>query len=681
MLGAAALLGRSFDWELLPGIAEVDGKAAVDGLRAAVDQQLIEVDGVGFRFRHALTREAVLHDLLPPERRDLASRAWPAHERANPGLPGATLELAADLAEAAGEPRTAARHLVESARRARDNGALISAEATARRAVRLAAGDPEASFDADEVLVDVLLAAGKPGEALALGQDLAPRLGAAGVPAARQADLLIVTARAALAAGDGPGATRHAAAAREAAGDAVDQSLAARLDGLAAEVALDQADLERRRSSSPSRRWTAPPPPASPRSSARRCSWSGTWSARGRGWKPPCPRTSRRPMVAAEHGLAQLHLRAQQETALVVWTRGDLQPLFEVRDLAARYGALITVAVMDLSLADIALVDLRPGRLPRRRDRVRGGEPPLRPRHRVRRPPLAGRRPRARRRRRGACRRPSTRRSPTTPTIRGSSATSTAGCSRRAAFVDDDLDRLPALLDTMIDHVRVAPPTTSVYPGRILWALLHTIDDDDLGVAARAEFAEAGKRVGLVLYDSCGEIIEAVALGRQGDAGGRGGSVRPRLRAAAHARRSAPGSVHCHAARRRPRGHPRRLGRPGRAGCGRRRRSSRPAATTGSPAAAASCSARPGRRCPGAAGATSEVPASLRALGVTSREVDVLKLVVAGRTNKEIADRAVPVAQDRRAAPVQPVRPHSAWRNRQALAERGPAAHLGDAEP
>jgi DNA-binding CsgD family transcriptional regulator len=33
----------------------------------------------------------------------------------------------------------------------------------------------------------------------------------------------------------------------------------------------------------------------------------------------------------------------------------------------------------------------------------------------------------------------------------------------------------------------------------------------------------------------------------------------------------------------------------------------------------------------------SEVPASLRALGVTSREVDVLKLVTAGRTNKDIA--------------------------------------------
>ena len=31
--------------------------------------------------------------------------------------------------------------------------------------------------------------------------------------------------------------------------------------------------------------------------------------------------------VAAAAGLAQLHLRAQQELALIVWTFGDLQPL------------------------------------------------------------------------------------------------------------------------------------------------------------------------------------------------------------------------------------------------------------------------------------------------------------------------------------------------------------------
>ena len=182
--------------------------------RAAIDEQLIEVDGDGFTFRHALTREAVLHDLLPPERRDLATRAWPAHERANPGLPGPTLELAAELAEAAGERVVAARHLVESARRAVDNGALVTAEATARRATRLAVGDQAVAFDADEALVHVLVTVGKPSEALALGRDLAARLEATGAPASRRADLLAVTAMAALAAGDGRGAADDAAAAR-----------------------------------------------------------------------------------------------------------------------------------------------------------------------------------------------------------------------------------------------------------------------------------------------------------------------------------------------------------------------------------------------------------------------------------------------------------------------------------
>jgi DNA-binding NarL/FixJ family response regulator len=34
---------------------------------------------------------------------------------------------------------------------------------------------------------------------------------------------------------------------------------------------------------------------------------------------------------------------------------------------------------------------------------------------------------------------------------------------------------------------------------------------------------------------------------------------------------------------------------------------------------------------------STEVPPALRAVGVTGREVDVLRLVVAGRSNKEIA--------------------------------------------
>ena len=211
VVGAAALLGRRFDWELLPGIADVDGRAVVDALRAAVDAQIVAVNGVRrrFVFRHALTREAVAGDLLPPERQRLARQAWPAIERAHPGLPGATCELAAELAEAAGAPEAAAERLVESARRALAAGALTTAEGTARRGRRLAPPEEAVARDADEMLVRVLVAAGKPVEARELGHALLPRLAAAD-----QADLLVGLAHAALAAGDLAAAERDVAAAR-----------------------------------------------------------------------------------------------------------------------------------------------------------------------------------------------------------------------------------------------------------------------------------------------------------------------------------------------------------------------------------------------------------------------------------------------------------------------------------
>ena len=57
VLAAAAVLGRRFDWDLLPGVAAVDGATVVGSLRRAVETQLVAVDGQRFRFRHALTRE------------------------------------------------------------------------------------------------------------------------------------------------------------------------------------------------------------------------------------------------------------------------------------------------------------------------------------------------------------------------------------------------------------------------------------------------------------------------------------------------------------------------------------------------------------------------------------------------------------------------------------------------
>ena len=107
VLAAAAVLGRRFDWDLLPGVAAVDGATVVGSLRRAVDTQLVAVDGQRFRFRHALTREAVLAELLPPERAELSGRALTAVHRAHPGLPGPWCELAAELAEGAGDRETA----------------------------------------------------------------------------------------------------------------------------------------------------------------------------------------------------------------------------------------------------------------------------------------------------------------------------------------------------------------------------------------------------------------------------------------------------------------------------------------------------------------------------------------------------------------------------------------------
>ena len=72
---AAAVLGRQFDWTLLPGLTGATESAVLTTLRQARAMQLIEPtssDAVTFRFRHSLTRHAILSDLLPP---DLARRS------------------------------------------------------------------------------------------------------------------------------------------------------------------------------------------------------------------------------------------------------------------------------------------------------------------------------------------------------------------------------------------------------------------------------------------------------------------------------------------------------------------------------------------------------------------------------------------------------------------------------
>ena len=140
--------------------------------------QLVVADRESFRFRHALTHEAVLAGLLPPERVLLAGQALAAVEAAHPGLPGTWCMLAAELAEGAGNAARAGELLLEAGRRDLAVGALASAEHTLMRARALIGpDDPVRRIPVDEALTEVFALSGQVDRAIEMGQMLLARLG------------------------------------------------------------------------------------------------------------------------------------------------------------------------------------------------------------------------------------------------------------------------------------------------------------------------------------------------------------------------------------------------------------------------------------------------------------------------------------------------------------------------
>ena len=185
VIGAAAVLGRRFDWTLLGPVTGLAGAAVVAALRDGTDLQLVVAERDGFRFRHALTHEAVLAGLLPPERTMLAGQALAAAEAAHPGLPGAWCTLAADLAGRAGDAARAGALLLEAGRRDLAAGALASAEHTLTQARELVG--PALRTSVDEALTEVFAMSGQVDRAMETGTDAArpagPAVAAGGAPA------------------------------------------------------------------------------------------------------------------------------------------------------------------------------------------------------------------------------------------------------------------------------------------------------------------------------------------------------------------------------------------------------------------------------------------------------------------------------------------------------------------
>lgn len=172
--GAAAVTGRDADEPTLAAVSGLDGPVVRAALGEAVEAGILVVtpDGLGYRFRHALMREAIDDELLPGERVDLHRRAA-AHLASlpRPWNVGALMERAHHLS--VGQVDADARAaFIEAGKAAEAAHAWTEAAGAYERALQLA--DPARTSGLDRT-VDLLMAAartgyltGRPARALAL---------------------------------------------------------------------------------------------------------------------------------------------------------------------------------------------------------------------------------------------------------------------------------------------------------------------------------------------------------------------------------------------------------------------------------------------------------------------------------------------------------------------------------
>ena len=108
----AAVIGPTFDFDLLKAVSGADDEALLLALRGAIDGQLVTEASGGdrYRFRHALTREAVLGELQQRERRLLHRRIGDAIRSRAGGDEGPWAEDLADHFDQSGDTDEARRY-------------------------------------------------------------------------------------------------------------------------------------------------------------------------------------------------------------------------------------------------------------------------------------------------------------------------------------------------------------------------------------------------------------------------------------------------------------------------------------------------------------------------------------------------------------------------------------------
>jgi DNA-binding CsgD family transcriptional regulator len=250
IIASAAVLGMRFDWTLLPAMAGASEHEVLAALADARQVQLIEPDERGdrwLRFRHNLTREAIISCLPHPDLARCSAAAAAAIEAAHPGLPGHWCERTAQLYRTGQLHARAALLLLEAGRRALARGALDSATQTlgaARSELRRAKSPhPTLVADIDEALVKALALTGDFRRLTPVAEQAVARLDAARAEPMRRARLLLMAAHTA-SEGDPVAAAAHLAAARAIADRLANSVTSAWVDTVAARCAIDVGDLD-----------------------------------------------------------------------------------------------------------------------------------------------------------------------------------------------------------------------------------------------------------------------------------------------------------------------------------------------------------------------------------------------------------------------------------------------------
>lgn len=511
MLCTAAVLGSRVDADLLPVASGLSRDATMDALRLGVVHQLVVADPANarmFGFRHALTRDALLGQLLPFELIELSRRVLDAIESQYPDLPGSLCELAATLAERIEDRPRAAELLLLAARRAYATGALSSTEPMLDRA--WASTDPSQAIwhEIGRLLVQVRRTSGDVDRALEAGT----RLLASSATPDQRVNAHLEIARASTTAVRWDEALAHVEWARRIA-ETLPTSPTALIELTAAEVAAGQGRFDEARAR------------AQAALASVRGELDGDPGLVGEAWLVigRCARMDdagdagdafdRVIAIGRDHGLTTLALRGEMERAsLDCWNLLPVDRILAARERAATAGALVDVAHLDNFLAWTAKDRWEPDSVDVSATRCAeaAGKLHLDVLHGM---ALAARA--AAYGQRGD-----------RPSMEGQIAAAlkvgrghpdvTAACSAARvclSLVSDDLRRVSASLDLAMDRLGAAPAIGG--PDRGLWVLLRIVENrGDTTMIADLEASPAISHVANKAYRS---YALAVLAGRSGE--------------------------------------------------------------------------------------------------------------------------------------------------------------------